>query len=238
MDSLWKDLEVVITGGTGALGSSVVERLVDLGARCRIPCFDEKELEQFTLRDHPSVDVLTGVDLSDESEVDRLFAAYDGNRPLWASIHLVGGFHWGRIEDTGGSIFDRMIALNARTCYLCCRRAVEALRAGSVGGRIVNVAARPALTPAAGGKMVAYTGSKAAVAAMTVALAEELADEGIWVNAVAPSILNTAANREDMPDADHATWPTPEDVARTITFLASPENATTRGAVVPVFGRA
>ena len=102
-------------------------------------------------------------------------------------------------------------------------------------GRIVNVAARPALVPTA--EMTAYAASKAAVAALTLSLAEELAPSGIWVNAVVPSIIDTAANRAAMPDANHASWPTPEEIAETIAFLASPQNEATRGALVPVYGR-
>ncbi|MEA2989290.1 MAG: hypothetical protein QOG83_2001, partial [Alphaproteobacteria bacterium] len=79
--------------------------------------------------------------------------------------------------------------------------------------------------------------SKAAVAAFTMALAEEVAMEAIVVNAVAPSILDTPANRAAMPNADHAAWPKVEEVAATILFLASPENKVTRGAIVPVYGR-
>jgi NAD(P)-dependent dehydrogenase (short-subunit alcohol dehydrogenase family) len=85
--------------------------------------------------------------------------------------------------------------------------------------------------------MVAYTASKAAVAALTVALAEEVVKAGILVNAVAPSTMDTAANRKSMPKADHAAWPKVEEVAATILFLASPDNRVTRGAVVPVYGK-
>jgi NAD(P)-dependent dehydrogenase (short-subunit alcohol dehydrogenase family) len=85
--------------------------------------------------------------------------------------------------------------------------------------------------------MVAYTASKAAVAALTIALAEEVVKAGILVNAIAPSTMDTAANRRAMPKADHAAWAKVEEVATTILFLASPENHVTRGAVVPVYGR-
>ena len=85
--------------------------------------------------------------------------------------------------------------------------------------------------------MTAYTASKAAVAALSVALAEEVVPRGILVNAVAPSIMDTPANRAAMPKADHAKWPKVDEVAATILFLASPENLVTRGAVVPVYGR-
>ena len=106
------------------------------------------------------------------------------------------------------------------------------------GGRIVNVATRPALEWRAGAGMAAYAASKAAVAALTVALAEEVVQSGILVNAVAPSTMDTPANRRAMPKADHGAWTKVEDVAATILFLASPENRVTRGAVVPVYGRA
>ena len=105
------------------------------------------------------------------------------------------------------------------------------------GGRIVNVATRPALEWRAGAGMAAYTASKSALAALTVALAEEVVKSGILVNAVAPSTMDTPANRRAMPNADHAAWPKVEDVAATILFLASPQNRVTRGAVVPVYGR-
>ena len=97
---------------------------------------------------------------------------------------------------------------------------------------------RPALEWRVGAGMVAYTASKAAVAAMTVALAEEVVKEGILVNAIAPSTLDTPVNRQAMPKADHAAWAKVEEVAATIMFLASPDNRVTRGAVVPVYGKA
>jgi NAD(P)-dependent dehydrogenase (short-subunit alcohol dehydrogenase family) len=105
------------------------------------------------------------------------------------------------------------------------------------GGRIVNVAARPALEWRSGAGMAAYTASKAGVAALTVALAEEVVKVGILVNAVAPSIMDTPANRTAMPQADFSAWPKVEEVAATILFLASPDNKVTRGGVVPVYGR-
>jgi NAD(P)-dependent dehydrogenase (short-subunit alcohol dehydrogenase family) len=102
----------------------------------------------------------------------------------------------------------------------------------------VNVAARQALEPRLGANTSAYAAAKAGVAALTAALGEELASDGILVNAVAPSILDTPANRASMPKGHFDAWPKVEEVARTILFLASPENQVTRGAVVPVYGKA
>ena len=111
------------------------------------------------------------------------------------------------------------------------------MRRGKGGGRIVNVAARQALEPRTGAKMSAYTAAKAGVAALSAALGEELAGEGILVNAVVPSIMDTPTNRRDMPKANFDAWPKVEEVAATILFLASPENKLTRSGLVPVFGK-
>ena len=142
------------------------------------------------------------------------------------------------ITDTSLADFRRMIDMNAVTCFLCCREAVRAMRsaqAGGDGGRIVNVAAKAAVAPPGG--ISAYVAGKAAVAALTLSLSEELAAERVWVNAVLPSIMDTPANRQAMPKADFARWPKVQDVAATIAFLASPQNAVTRGALVPVYGQ-
>ena len=227
---------VVVTGGTGALGVAVVARLLEQGAMCHVPNLDGGEMARFPHRDDQRVRLRGGVDLTSQQAVDGF---YDDLPELWASVHLAGGFAMTPIAEGGSATFIDQMNMNALTCYLCCRAAARRIRARreAGGGRIVNVAARPALEPRLGAGMVAYTAAKSAVAAITASLAEELADDGIWVNAVAPSILDTPDNRAAMPDADHARWPGVDDVARTIVFLASPDNLATRGGVIPVYGR-
>ena len=231
---------VVVTGGTGALGSAVVGVLLGAGAHCHVPNLDTSELAGFAHAGHAGVSVLEGVDLTDQDAVDGFYDALPG---LWASIHIAGGFAMMPIAEAGAADFHAQMNMNALSCYLCCRAAVRAMRAGGggaapgVAGRIVNVAARPALEPRQGAGMILYTAAKAAVAAITQSLAEEVAGEGIWVNAVAPSILDTPANRAAMPNADTADWPKVEEVATIIAFLASPENRSGRGGVIPVYGR-
>jgi len=222
--------EAVVTGGTGALGSAVVGRLIAAGATVHVPVYIARELDRFPHRDHDSVRVHEGLNLTKEEEVAALYGATSS---LYASIHVAGGFAMGPLADTSLESWDHLIRMNATTCFLCCREAVRVLDGGE--GRIVNVAARPALVPTA--QMSAYSASKAAVAALTLSLAEELAGTGLWVNAIVPSIIDTAANRAAMPDADYAAWPTPDQIAETIAFLASPQNAVTRGALVPVYGK-
>jgi NAD(P)-dependent dehydrogenase (short-subunit alcohol dehydrogenase family) len=226
------DRHVVITGGAGALGTAVVAALIEAGAVCHVPCRDEAEAKRFRLREHKQVVLTIAGDLADEAAIVRL---YQGVGPLWASIHIAGGFAGAALRETDPATIRQQIDMNFVSCILCCRTAITAMASG--GGRIVNVAARAALEWRSGAGMVAYTASKTAVAALTVALAEEVAKDGILVNAVAPSIMDTAANRQSMPKADYALWPKVEEVAATILFLASPDNRVTRGAVVPVYGK-
>ncbi len=228
----YRDRRIVVTGGVGALGTAVVSALIEAGAVCHVPCRTAEEAQRFPYRDHAAVKLSAPVDLADEAAVDKLYA---GVPKLWASLHIAGGFAAAPIEAAGKADLLRQVETNLVSAYLCCRAAVRAM-AGN-GGRIVNVAASRAIEWRTGAGMTAYTASKAAVAALTVALAEEVVGKGILVNAVAPSIMDTAANRAAMPKADYAKWPKVEEVASTILFLASPENQVTRGAIVPVYGR-
>jgi NAD(P)-dependent dehydrogenase (short-subunit alcohol dehydrogenase family) len=226
----FKGRNVVITGGTGALGRAIVGALLDAGAACHIPYRSARDVEGFAFRRHPGVSLSPDIELSDEAAVTRLFS---NTGALWASIHIAGGFAAKAVADTSKADLMQQIDTNLVSTFLCCRAAVSAMQGG---GRIVNVTARPALEWRTGAGMTAYTASKAAVAALTVALAEEVAKDGILVNAVAPSIMDTPTNRKAMPKADFDKWPKVEEVAATILFLASPDNKVTRGAIMPVYG--
>jgi NAD(P)-dependent dehydrogenase (short-subunit alcohol dehydrogenase family) len=230
----YRDRHVVVTGGTGALGSAVVSALIEAGAVCHVPFIHAAEAGRFGLRDHARVKLVGDIELSDQAAVTSFYA--DLPR-LWASIHIAGGFAMSPVAETSKSDLMKQVDMNFVSAFLCCAAAVRNMRHGAAGGRIINVATRPALEWRLGAGMAAYTASKAAVAALTVALAQEVVGDGILVNAIAPSTMDTSANRAAMPNADHATWAKVEDVAATILFLASPENHVTRGAVVPVYGR-
>lgn len=230
----FRDRHVVVTGGTGALGTAVVGMLLDAGAVCHVPWRSEAEHQAFAHRAHSHVRMVEA-DLTDEAGVARL---YDGAPRLWASIQIAGGFAMGAVSKTGKAALMQQLEMNFVSCFLCCAAAVRTMEHARHGGRIVNIAARPALEWRSGAGMAAYTASKAAVAALTVALAEEVARDDILVNAVAPSIMDTPANRAAMPKADHAAWPKVDEVAQTILFLASPNNRVTRGGIVPVYGKA
>jgi NAD(P)-dependent dehydrogenase (short-subunit alcohol dehydrogenase family) len=225
---------VIVTGGAGALGTAVVARLIAAGATVHVPTIDDGPGSLGL----PGAHYITRVDLTDERSVASVYAEVP---ELWASVHLAGGFTWAKLEDTSAAAARAQFEMNALTCLLCCREAVHRMRSRAAadkteaGGRIVNVGSRGALAPVVG--LAAYAMAKAAVHALTLGLAEELRGEQILVNAVLPSIIDTPANRASMPDADHDRWPKPNDIAEAILFLASPSNALTSGALVPVYGR-
>jgi len=226
---------IVVTGGTGALGAAVVGKLLADGAICHVPNAHAAAPTHFPFTAHDRVRLAHNVDLADPAKVD---AFYDSVPDLWASIHLAGGFAGAPVEKIESASFAEMMDTNARTAFLCCRAAVRSMLGSATAGRIVNVTARAGLDPRRGAGMVAYAASKAAVAAMTVAIAEELKHKGILVNAVAPSTLDTPANRADMPDADVTKWVSLEAAAEAIAYLASPANLAMSGTLVPLYGRA
>jgi NAD(P)-dependent dehydrogenase (short-subunit alcohol dehydrogenase family) len=232
MDMDLNNRHVIVTGGAGALGTALVARLIEAGAVCHVPCLNEAEAARFRLRDHKQVTVTITGSLTDERAIEKFYGEIT---TLWASIHTVGGFAAAPLRETDLATIRQQLDMNLVSCILCCRAAVRAMT--GAGGRIVNVAARPALEWRTGAGMTAYAASKAGVAALTAALAEEVAKDGILVNAVAPSIMDTPANRQAMPKADYALWPKVDEVAATIAFLASPENRVMRGAIVPVYGK-
>lgn len=227
MTSSLQGKNVVITGGDGALGQAVVQGFLAAGAVCHLPI-----LGPVGTQPAPGTFLTGNVNLTDETAVSAFFA---GVPPLWASVHLAGGYQAKPITETTRADLDHQWELNLVTAFLCCREAVRAMRA-SGAGRIVNVAARVVEAPVAGS--IAYSVSKAGVAALTRALAIETKGDGILVNAVLPSIIDTPANRAAMPGADTAKWPKAEELAAAILWLASPENRLTSGALLPVYGQA
>src|SRR5437764_8973104 len=138
----YRDRHVVVTGGTGALGTAVVGALIEAGAICHVPYIHSAEAERFPWRTHSQVQLIGDCELGDEDAVSRLFARVP---KLWASIHLAGGFAMAPIGETGKAELMKQIDTNLVTAFLCCRAAVGAMKRGPDGGRIVNVATRLAL---------------------------------------------------------------------------------------------
>jgi NAD(P)-dependent dehydrogenase (short-subunit alcohol dehydrogenase family) len=232
-----KDKHVVITGGTGALGVAVVKALTDAGAHCHVPAIETSvPADRFP----KGVSVVTNVDLSSEAAVEAYYAKLPA---LSGVINIAGGFAWAPIGDSPMSVFQQQLSMNFVSCALSCRAAVGNFRKAGPdgknrGGHIVNISARPALNPRQGANMTAYTSSKAAVAAFTVALAEELKGEGISVIALCPSTIDTPTNRNDMPKADHASWVKPAAIAELIVGQLSLADPINSGSLIPVYGKA
>jgi NAD(P)-dependent dehydrogenase (short-subunit alcohol dehydrogenase family) len=219
---------LVITGSNGALGRAVAATLSAYGARLAL--LDHAHSPSTAPPLHYG-----GVDLTQEDAARSVMQKIvETTGRLDGLVNVAGGFHWGKLA--GGTLdsWDSMYRLNLRTAVVSCQAALPyLLQAG--GGRIVNVGAMGAVRAASG--MGAYAASKAGVARLTEALADELKDRGITVNAILPSILDTPQNRLDMPKADFTRWVTPTEAAEVIAFLVSDAARAVTGALIPVAGR-
>jgi NAD(P)-dependent dehydrogenase (short-subunit alcohol dehydrogenase family) len=213
----------LITGATGGLGGAVVERFAADG-------WDVLGVDRRPGEDRERVRFLEA-DLFDQGAVERAVA--QAGDELQAVVNLVGGFaQGGRVHETPIDEFERQFTLNLRPTYLVTAAAIPRMRSGTV----VCVGTRAALRPFPGA--AGYVASKAALLALVRALDTEYRDDGIRVNAVVPSVIDTPANRDSMPDADHDTWVRPEAIADVIHFLSSDASAPISGAEIPVYGRA
>jgi NAD(P)-dependent dehydrogenase (short-subunit alcohol dehydrogenase family) len=222
-----------ITGAFGTLGAAVAKVAAARGARLALIDFAKEAPAGAPSGDE--VLVLGGVDLTDPAAAKRaLDAVVERFGGLDALVNIAGGFRWELHEGGDPETWRTLFRMNVETAANTSRAALPALKR-SGAGRIVNVGANGAVKAAAG--MGAYAASKAGVHKLTEALAEELKADGVTVNAVLPSIIDTPVNRADMPDADHSAWVKPEELASVILFLASEEASAVTGALLPVTGR-
>lgn len=220
---------IVITGGHGVLGSAVAGAAREAGwSIAVIDHADKGDLAGAAL-------TLCGVDLTDAAQADRAMTAVaERLGRIDALLNIAGGFVWQTTEDGDPVAWGRMHALNLTTALNACRAALPWLKQAPEG-RIVNVGAAGTVKAAAG--MGAYAASKAGVHRLTEALAEELKDTAVTVNAVLPSIIDTPANRAAMGEANADKWVKAQDLAAVMLFLASPAARAVTGALIPVMGR-
>jgi NAD(P)-dependent dehydrogenase (short-subunit alcohol dehydrogenase family) len=222
---------LVISGGTGGLGSAVTAVMLEAGWHVVVPYVDDRELEN--VAPHPELE-LVKADLFDPVAATAVVEHTPG--PFGGLINLVGGFAaGGRVHETPIADFERQFELNLRPAYLLCHAALPRL-IDAGGGAIVCVSTRAALRPFSGA--AGYISSKAAVLAFVDALAVEYTKDGVRANAILPSVIDTPANRASQPDADFSRWVTPEQIARVIRFLCSEDSAPISGGHIPVYGRA
>ena len=220
---------VAITGAFGALGGAVVRAALAEGAQ--VAAIDRAPAPRASLGEAALFgDVDLSGDTGARAVVDAIVARFGR---LDALVNIAGGFRWETLADGSLDTWNSLYELNLRTVVAACRAALPHLP--SERGRIVNIGAAGAQKAGAG--MGAYAASKAGVARLTEALAEELKERGITVNAVLPSIIDTPANRADMPKADFGKWVRPEQLADVIVFLLSEKSQAITGALLPVTGR-
>lgn len=228
---------VLVAGGTGGLGRALVAGFLAEGATVAVTSRHRKDVEALA----PSrgagerIRPLVG-DVADPVAVEALVGALvEAEGRIDAMVNAVGAWEGGsNLWEASPETYPRMLAANLHPGYALARAVLpHMVRRGQ--GACVEVSSRAALVPAPGA--AAYAASKAAALALYASLAEEVKDRGVRVNVVLPSVIDTAANRKAMPDADHARWPSPEEIAKVVLFLCSSDARVVQGAAVPVYGR-
>ena len=228
------DAVVIVTGGTGALGQSIVQRFLEDGATVAVPWFVAEEWAALERVAGDARARLSGqkIDMADEAAVAAFVGGVlDRSRKVDAIVNAVGGFAGGDLASTPLAQWRRQIDLNLTSAVVGCRAVLPAMRAAR-RGRIINIASRAVVPPLGG--FIGYTVAKSAVIALTQALAQEERAHGITVNAVLPSTMDTPGNRAAMPDADRSSWVSTGAVADVIAYLASDGASAVTGACVTV----
>ncbi len=221
----------IVTGGTGGLGAAVTRSFLENGWEVVVPWVAERELERVALHERLK---LVEADLFEADSAASVVA--EAGSGLRAVVNLVGGFAMGgRVHETPVEDFYDQLRLNLRPTYLVTAAAIPALLHHG-GGSVVCVSSRAALQPFSGA--AGYVTAKAAVLAFVDALDAEYRQDGIRVNAIIPSVIDTPANRESMPDSDFDKWVKPDEIASVVRFLCSDASAPVSGAHLPVYGRA
>jgi NAD(P)-dependent dehydrogenase (short-subunit alcohol dehydrogenase family) len=228
---------VLVAGGTGGLGRAVSLAFLNEGAKLIVTYVLDQEFSELRSVAGANASRLVGrkVDVTNEGAVQQLIEGIlADNGRLDVLVNTVGGYAGGiKLWEQETRVLDQMLLLNLRSGFVLSRAAAKPMLEQKKGA-IVNVAAKAALDHEAG--LAAYAASKAAALAMIDSLAADLKGTGVRVNSILPSIIDTEANRKAMPDADFATWPKPEDIARVVLFLCSDDAKVIHGAAIPVYG--
>ena len=222
---------IAVTGALGALGTVVVRAAAAAGAS--VAAIARTSAGKAPAQ--PRGVVLFGdTDIGDASAAEAaLLAIAQQLGGLDALVNIAGGFRWGKVANSGVDIWDQMHRTNLLTAVNATRAALPLM---SVNGRIIYIGAAGSVKAGAG--MGPYAASKAGVAKLTEALAEEVKDRNITVNAILPSVIDTAANRADMPKSDFTRWVQPEQIADVIYFYCSEQGSSLREPVIKVYNNA
>ena len=228
---------VLVAGGTGGLGQAVSRAFLDNDATVVVTYRKEEEFAALKKWTGAKAGLLEGasVDVTDERAASEFVGGVlTRHGRVDVLVNTVGGYAGGvKLWDLETKVFDAMLALNLLSGYALSRAVVPTMLTQKHGA-IVNVAAKAAFDHGAGAS--AYAASKAAAVAMMDSLAADLKGTGVRVNSILPSIIDTAVNRQAIPNADFAAWPKPEEIAQVILFLCSDNASVVHGAAVPVYG--
>jgi NAD(P)-dependent dehydrogenase (short-subunit alcohol dehydrogenase family) len=228
---------VVVAGGTGGLGNAVSRAFLEEDAKVVVTYHKEEEFAALKQAAGAKATALEGfvVDVTDEAVTSEFIGGVLSRHGMVdVLVNTVGGYAGGvKLWELETKVFDAMLSLNLRSGYALARAVLPAMLRQK-GGSIVNVAAKAAFDHGAGAS--AYAASKAAAVAMMDSLAADVKGTGVRVNSILPSIIDTAVNRQAMPDADFTVWPKPEEIAQAILFLCSDKAVVVHGAAVPVYG--
>jgi NAD(P)-dependent dehydrogenase (short-subunit alcohol dehydrogenase family) len=226
---------VLVTGGTGALGTAITRRFLGEGAVVCVPWIVEHERERLEASVQAAARprlMLERCDVADDAAMARLAESLTArHRRIDVLVSAVGGFAMGDLVHTDRTLWDSMLTLNLTTAYVAARAVVPAMLSAG-GGRVVAVASRAVVPPAGG--FIAYTVAKAAVIAFVQALAVETRGRGVTANAVLPSTMDTPANRAAMPGVDPKTWVPVDAVADAIAYLAADSSAHISGTLLAI----
>lgn len=228
---------IVITGGTGRLGTALALRLKNQGVKIAATYLIPGEAEDFekALNLGPDQLLLRRVDATNPSQLDEFMnETVDRFGQFGALASLVGGWAAGQdIDEASDLRFDRMLDLNLRSAFYTLRAAVPHLKKNG-SGRVVFIGSRAVIDTPAG--QAAFNVAKAGVVALAGSAANELRDHNITVNTVLPAIIDTPASRSMIPFADYMDWPEPDEIAAVLEFLTSEEAGVVSGAAVPAYG--
>lgn len=224
---------VLITGASGNLGKATVQRFVADGYQVIAILLPGDKLRYDTGGEVKIYEA----DLSNEKEVyDTVAKIINEHKIIDAALLLAGGYVYGGISETDENVLRKMFALNFATAFYVVRPVFQQMMNQPNGGRLVFVGAKPTLNPEEGKNSLAYALSKSLLFRLADYLNAEGSSKNVCASVVAPSIIDTAVNRKDMPDADFSKWVKPEQIADAMAFLCSDKGSPLRETVLKIYG--
>jgi NAD(P)-dependent dehydrogenase (short-subunit alcohol dehydrogenase family) len=225
---------VLITGGTGALGTTLVSKFIDSGATTISSYLNKTEADKLKTTNHKIE--LVELDTTKEEQILKtipMLVKRFGRISIL--VNVVGGYLGGKdIIELGESEWDAMMNLNLKSAFLITKHVIPVMKSSGNGGSVVHVSSSTGLKSE--GYDSAYAASKAALIRFVESTSQEFKQYRINVNCILPSTIDTEANRKAMPKEDFSKWPSREDLADVVLFLCSSDSKVINGAAIPTYG--